>query len=265
MTDVVIAEDDGVLTKTQAAGEAAALLRAGRFGALSTISVKHEGWPHGSVVPYALSRTGEPLVLLAAIAEHTRNVLRDDRVCLLVGDAVPEGDDVQAHGRIGLMARARPLARGGGDAEAWDDAWARYVARVPKARGYGRAHDFTLFALQPVRARWIGGFGRIFWLDGAHFAVDPAADPLAAAAPGAIAHMNADHADALLACARGLAGLDAHAARMVGLDRHGFDLALEGPEPRARIDFDAPVGPERLRAAMVELTRRARARLERVA
>lgn len=87
-------------------------------------------------------------------------------------------------------------------------------------------------------------------------------DPLAPLAAGAIAHMNADHADALLAYARGLAGLDwAEAATLVALEATGMQLDVqgEGRQTLARIPFDPPLGgPEELRPALVALAERAR-------
>ncbi|HEY5197935.1 MAG TPA: DUF2470 domain-containing protein [Solirubrobacteraceae bacterium] len=71
------------------------------------------------------------------------------------------------------------------------------------------------------------------------------------------------HADALLAIAHALAGYpDAAAARCTGLDRRGIDLAVQTPRGRApaRVGFPEPLDhSSQLRAATVELTRRARA------
>jgi putative heme iron utilization protein len=79
----------------------------------------------------------------------------------------------------------------------------------------------------------------------------------------AIDHLNADHADALLVIAQTLGGYpDATTASCSGLDRRGIDLALDTPRGRAptRVAFPDPLtNSEQLRAATVELTRRARA------
>jgi len=80
---------------------------------------------------------------------------------------------------------------------------------------------------------------------------------------GAIAHMNADHGDAVLAYARGLAGLGwATAARLQAIDAAGIVVeATDGARREAaRVDFPAPLaGPAALRAALVDLARAARA------
>lgn len=81
----------------------------------------------------------------------------------------------------------------------------------------------------------------------------------------AIAHMNADHADAVLAYARGLAGLVwGERASMTHIDRAGFTLvaAAGEREEMAHIPFEPPLaGPEQLRAALIRLARDARAAL----
>lgn len=87
-------------------------------------------------------------------------------------------------------------------------------------------------------------------------------DPLASIAASAIAHMNADHADALLAYARGLAGLEwAQAASVTQIDAMGLELHVSGAgrEEAARVAFEHPLtDPAQLRPALVELARRAR-------
>jgi heme iron utilization protein len=116
--------------------------------------------------------------------------------------------------------------------------------------------------LRVERVRWVGGYGRMDWAaTGAYATAMP--DPVAIGASSAIAHLNADHADALLAIAQALGGYpDATGASCSGLDRRGIDLALETPRGRApaRIAFASELSSSaQLRAATVELTRRARA------
>jgi nitroreductase len=87
-------------------------------------------------------------------------------------------------------------------------------------------------------------------------------DPLAPIADAAIEHMNSDHADALLAYARGLAGLAwAQAATVERIDAAGLDLRVSsaGREQLARIAFEPPLTePAQLRPALVALAQRAR-------
>jgi putative heme iron utilization protein len=75
--------------------------------------------------------------------------------------------------------------------------------------------------------------------------------------------MNDDHADGLLAFCRVLGGrTEVTAARMVGVDRYGFDVLAAAAEasPRTmRFGFDPPVDTtDAVRTAMIDLVRRTR-------
>lgn len=119
------------------------LLRAQKEGMLSTLSVRHAGAPFGSVVPYALWTSGEPLLYLSGIAAHTQNLLADPRCSLLVSGA----------GRATLVGRCQPFPEG-------RDAFA---ARHPDSEAL-QLPGFTAFLLKVEEIRWIGGFAAAAWL-----------------------------------------------------------------------------------------------------
>ena len=76
--------------------------------------------------------------------------------------------------------------------------------------------------LQPVRWRFIGGFGAIHWLQDVELANPHAGD----AERGMLEHMNADHAAAIAHYVQ-LAGLPTHSpAQLVGIDSEGFHLRI---------------------------------------
>ena len=156
------------------AAAAQALLRAERQGALSTISLHRPGWPFGSIAPYALSARGEPLLLMSALAQHTRNALRDDRASLLVQDSagLAAGADAQSHARVTVLGRIRAVS-----VAEQPDATARYLSRQPHAARTAEGHGFNLYALSIEEARFIGGFGKICWIDGASMLIDPGPAP----------------------------------------------------------------------------------------
>lgn len=69
----------------------------------------------------------------------------------------------------------------------------RYYRYFPDAANYHKAHDFDFWVLQPVRHRYIGGFGAIHWLDQVTLA-----NPFAGKAEASmVEHMNSDHANAI--------------------------------------------------------------------
>jgi heme iron utilization protein len=91
-------------------------------------------------------------------------------------------------------------------------------------------------------------------------------DPVSQGAGRAIAHLNADHADALLDMARALAGCgEAIAARCLDADRFGLTLLATTAtgELTVRLPYDETIADaEGLRKATVKLAQRARGILE---
>ncbi len=226
--------------------EARRFVRAQSQGVLSTLSVRMEGFPFGSVAPYALDHAGRPLLLISTLAEHTRNIDADARVSLIVQ---PFSTDMQVAGRVTLLGHARRLA----DKTA---AGIRYLRYHPQAESYFAMHDFHFYRIEPVRVRYIGGFGRIHWIEAEAYLGGEGA--LAAQEDGILEHMNADHADNLRDYCRHVHGVTAHDVTMIGVDPDGFDLRADGRV--LRFDFAAPVADAgAARAELVALARAARA------
>jgi hypothetical protein len=78
-----------------------------------------------------------------------------------------------------------------------------------------------------------------------------------------LAHMNADHVDAMILLAGSHAGIEATEATMTSVDRLGFSLRLKtnGEFKGARINFLHEVAtPQDTRAVLVEMVRQAKAR-----
>ncbi|MDR0280968.1 MAG: HugZ family protein [Paucimonas sp.] len=185
-------------------------------GVLSTHSKSMPGFPFGSVVPYCLDADGNPLILISRIAQHTHNLQKDPKCSLLVGERGAE--DVQAVGRLTVLAEARKLE----DAAAIEAAAERYYRYFPDSRNYHSAHDFDFWVLQPVRHRYIGGFGAIHWID--HLTL---ANPFAGKAElSMVEHMNSDHAKAIAHYVT-LSGLpDTQPAQLAGIDSEGMHLRI---------------------------------------
>jgi putative heme iron utilization protein len=236
------------------AEEARTLLASTTVGALGTLC--EDGSPWASLVAFATLDDALPVLMISTLAEHGQNLAHDKRASLMV--AHPEAElDQLAHGRVTLSGAAE---RAAGDlAEA---ARSAYLAAVPAANAYERFGDFGLWILRPDRVRWVGGYGRMDFV-GPDEVASAEPDPTAPDAARAVAHLNEDHTDALLAMARALGGYpDALAAECTGIDRYGIELRVEGPRGVAptRVGFAEPIAEAGgLRGATVELARRARA------
>ena len=239
------------------AERARTLVEVGRTGTLSTLSRRHPGYPFGSVMPYALDARGRPLFLISSLAMHTQNLQVDRRASLLVSQAVEPGGDPLAAGRVTLVGEAAPLP-------AADRAAARaaYLAWHPNAQYWVDFEDFAFYRLELLDVYFVGGFAAMDWV-GAEQYLAARPDPLAEAAAGILAHMNRDHADALLTFARVLGQVEADEASMVGVDRLGFKLRVRSRDrlQSVRIAFPREVtSADASRAVLIEMLRDCRQR-----
>ena len=132
---------------------------------------------------------GNPVFLISGLAEHTKNLERDPRASLLVAEG--GSADPLANGRVTMLGPCTRVEGDGGSARA------AFLAAHPNATYYADFRDFAFWKLHVNAVRYIGGYGRMSWISQADWqAAEP--DPLAPSAAGMIAHMNADHADAMV-------------------------------------------------------------------
>src|ERR1700750_2083627 len=88
------------------------LLRRSRQGALATL-MPGSGDPYCSLVNVASHPDGSPILLLSRLAVHTRNILADARVSLML-DERAEGDPLEG-ARIMLAGRAEEASSDGAE------------------------------------------------------------------------------------------------------------------------------------------------------
>lgn len=224
------------------------LLREGRSGALATL-MPGTGDPYCSLVNVATAADGAPLLLISRLAVHTKNVLSDPRVSLML-DERKAGDPLQG-ARVMLMGTAAVSDD--------KDVRRRYLDRQPEAEMFVGFGDFAFYRILLKAAHLVAGFGRIVDLKPQDVLtpVDDAAE-LTAAEPDILAHMNTDHADTCRLYATKLLGAPDGAWRCVGCDPEGLELQLD--RTALRLPFPQRVraaGP--LRAVLKELAEKARA------
>lgn len=239
---------DDVHDGAEAARGARSLMRAARTAALSTTLSGEAGRAFVSLVAVASAADGGPLLLLSDLAEHSRNLKGDTRLALLYDGTAGLAEPLEGP-RVSVLGRLAPAA---------PDARARFLARHPMAARYADFQDFHFHRVAIDRAHLVGGFGRIRWLSAKDLLIEPPA-ALVRAEADILAHMNADHADAMALYATKLLGRPAGPWRLTGLDAEGCDLA-DGLSC-ARLNFASPVGDGD--DARTELMRLARAARER--
>ena len=233
------------------ATDARRLVRARDRAALAT---SLGGWPYASLVAVACDIDASPLLLLSDLAQHTKNIAAERLVSLLFEETCGYADPL-AGPRLTLLGRA----------ERCDDPRraARFAARHPASAAYAGFADFRLYRVAIERGHLVAGFGRITWIDGEHLRFAGDASALAAAEPAIVAHMNADHGDAVQLYARRLLGRTGGGWSITGVDPEGLDLRRPGDAggETARLDFPEPVlTPEAARRSLVLLAEEARRR-----
>jgi heme iron utilization protein len=231
---------------------ARSLLRRSRQGALATL-MAGSGDPYCSLVNVASHPDGSPILLISRLALHTKNLLADPRVSLML-DERAEGDPLEGS-RIMLAGRAEE-ASGEGAAILGR----RYLNAHPSAEAFVEFKDFSFFRIIPSGAHLVAGFGRIVDLKPEQFLTDISdAAALLDAEPGAIEQMNADHREATNLYATRLLGAGSADWRCTGCDPDGIDLQA-GPKT-LRLDFPERVTePGELWKILVRLADEARAK-----
>jgi putative heme iron utilization protein len=188
------------------------------------------------------------------MAMHTQNLKADPRCSLFVAQVSADGDPLGA-ARATLVGNAEPVPDG-------ELASVRetYLARHENSRYWVDFSDFSFFRLEPIDLYYVGGFGVMGWVEAGDYGL-ATPDPLAEAAPGILAHMNADHVDAMVLLAKSRAGIEAIEATMTSVDRLGFTLRLKTNDgvKGARINFPREAATAQdTRAVLVEMVRQAK-------
>jgi len=231
---------------------ARSLLRRSRQGALATL-MAGSGDPYCSLVNVASHPDGSPILLISRLAVHTKNILGDSRVSLML-DERSDGDPLEGS-RIMLAGRAQQVT-----ASELELCRRRYLNAHPSAEAFADFKDFSFFRIRPDGTHLVAGFGRILDLKPQQFLTDLSdAGALLEAEQSAIEHMNADHRDATKLYATRLLGAAEADWRCTGCDPDGIDL--QAGTTALRLDFPERVtGPGELRRMLVRLADEARAK-----
>jgi heme iron utilization protein len=227
--------------------EARRLMRAARTATLATLL--DDGTPYASLVKPASDMAGRPVILVSRLAWHTRNLQADGRASLLFAAPALDRDPLEA-ARVTAIGRLAPCPR-----EACAE---RFLACHPDAAAYAGFADFSFWRMEVERCHAVAGFGRIETFEASTVVLARArAQAMERLAPEALAHMNADHREALALYATRLLDQPAADWRAVSLDPDGIDLS-DGKRS-VRLAFATSVAtPAELRASLKALAEQAR-------
>lgn len=233
------------------AQQARAVARACRTASLATTMSGQNGQPYASLVLVAFDHDAAPILLISRLAEHTKNLISNDRASLLCDGTIGFAEPLTGP-RVSLLGRAvkteDPRHR------------ARFLARHPSAEMYAGFGDFAFYQLAIERAHIVAGFGKIHWLDDYTYAGET--QTLIDAEAGILEHMNADHADAVQLYASRLLGRAGKNWSLCGIDAEGCDLLRteddQGGE-LARLNFGKTIATaDEARIELVRLVKQAR-------
>ena len=224
------------------------LLREARSGALATL-MPGSGDPYCSLVNVASAPDGSPLLLLSRLAVHTKNILADPRISLML-DERKQGDPLEG-ARVMLMGTA-VASKDSNDRR-------RYLARHPEAELFTGFADFGFYRLTLETAHLVAGFGRIVDLAPPDVLISlDDAGALIAAEVEIVDHLNSEHAETLRVYATKLLGAPDGAWRCTGCDPEGLELQLG--RSALRLPFRRRViSPGALRQLLKQLAEEARA------
>jgi heme oxygenase (biliverdin-IX-beta and delta-forming) len=134
---------------------------------IAALGTLHQGAPFVSMVTYAVARDGSLILHVSRLAAHTRDMLDNPDVSLLITESEASGKMPQALARVTLQGRAEMLDRA---SEKHTEARDFYLSRFPDAAPLFEFSDFDLFIIKPVSARVIAGFGQAVTLAAEDFA-----------------------------------------------------------------------------------------------
>ena len=194
--------------------EAINLLRSNNSGILSTISKKYSGYPFGSFVTYATGRSRIIYFYFSDLAQHTKNLNFKSESCLTISET-RKNDDKQNSKRLTLMGDLKLV-----EEQNIKDCKKIFFSILPESEKYSKMHDFNFYQLEIKHARWIGGFGKISWLDSQDWAyMNPKWINME---DGIISHMNRDHSNSISSSLNAQYGIKDKEAKMLLLNVDGY-------------------------------------------
>ena len=239
------------------ATEAKQFLRSTRSGVLSSFSVKFDGYPFGSVMPFVLGHDCQPVLFISNIAEHTKNIIANPKISLLVIQSeLKNAEDLHANGRLTLIGDAEKLDKNN------TELMARYCRYLPDSTGYLAMHDFQFYRINITQARYIAGFGKMGWMAGDEIVDIKNSNSIAALETSMIKHMNADHQVSIMQYCQHFHSASPKRVNLMGIDCDGFDVeaVVDDDIKILRFSFESPiVDANSARAAFVALSKMVRA------
>ncbi len=229
--------------------QARQLLRQQELAVLSTHSKSTPDYPFGSVTTYITTVNGEPIFYISNLAQHTRNILQNPKMCLTVFEG--NQNDPNAGARLSIMGDAILV-----DDTKLEQVKQRFFTLYPDSRDYQKMHDFNFYQLKTHRVRYIGGFGDINWISQQDWNLK---DPeWLSSEQDMVTHMNQDHTEALELICMQQFNYFPNNIEMLAINPDGFFIRADKKKPQF-IAFDSLATTSiEVRKALVRMTNQAR-------
>jgi len=230
------------------------LLRQSELGVLSTHSKSNEGFPFGSVSTYMSTVSGDVIFYISDLAQHTKNLLANNKMCLTIysgSEGARNENNPNDGARLSLLGEVALIDENSKEAIA-----ERFFKLYPESRRYQVLNDFKFHKLTVHKARFIGGFGDINWINQEQWAL-PTPEWLNSE-NDIVSHMNEDHADAMQLICQQRLNCKIDSVKMLTLTPDGCFLLPANEKPLfinfEELAFDA----QEVRQQLVKLTQAAR-------
>ena len=197
--------------------QATSLFRTCKTGILSTMSKKYDGYPFGSFITYVSGRSKIIYLYLSDLAQHTKNLNHQSESCLTISRTTDQKDKQNSQ-RLTLMGDLKLVPK-----DELNDCRHLYHLLLPESKQYADFHDFSFYQLEIKHIRWIGGFGKIKWLNENEW--KKSLPEWLDQEEGIINHMNEDHSNSIVSSLNAQHGIRDKKAKMISLTIDGYYLS----------------------------------------
>lgn len=129
-------------------------------------SINEDGSSHASYAPYVRDENGNLYVFISQLAQHTRNLLKNKLISVLIAEDEQQTRQLFAKTRLTYQCQVQPIQRDQAEfAVSLDIMERQFGETVQILRGLA---DFHLFRLEPITGVFVMGFGQAYELDGKH-------------------------------------------------------------------------------------------------
>jgi putative heme iron utilization protein len=133
------------------------LIRTQRIAALGTL---HDGAPFVSMILYTASPDFRSFnTLISRLAQHTRDILKDPRVSLMIIETDDDSQDPQQLARVSISGQAAAIPYG---APEYESVKTLYIEKFPQAAFNLSLKDFTFYRIAPQSVRYVAGFAQAY-------------------------------------------------------------------------------------------------------